>query len=128
MGKHHSSAPDPVNTTIQQNELNRTNQSGPFGNLNYSQTGRNADGTPQYTASSTLSPQLQGLYGQVGKENPSLEPGNLQHAFDQQQQSAYNGQMSYLQPQFNHDGQAVVRHRLRFHRPKRPRSRPGLTR
>ena len=107
MGKHHSSAPDPVNTTIQQNELNRTNQSGPFGSLNYSQSGKNADGTPQYTATSALSPQLQGLYGQIGQKNPSLDPSNLQHAFDQQQQSAYNGQMSYLQPQFNQQTQTL---------------------
>lgn len=108
MGKHHSSAPDPVNTTLKQNELDRTNQTGPFANLNYSQSGKNADGTPQYTATSTLSPQLQGLYGQVGEKNPALDPSNLQHAFDQQQQSAYNGQMSYLQPQFSQQTQALT--------------------
>lgn len=108
MGKHHQSAPDPVNTSVQQNELNRTNQSGPFANLNYSQTGKNADGTPQYTATSTLSPELQSLYGQVGQKNPALDPSNLQHAFDQQQQSAYNGQMSYLQPQFNQQTQTLT--------------------
>ena len=88
MGKSHK-APDPVQTTNQQNELNRVNQNGPFGSLSYSQTGKNPDGTPQYTATSTLSPQLQGLYAQIGKSNPSLDPSNLQHAFDQQQQGAY---------------------------------------
>lgn len=107
MGKS-SSAPDPVSTTVAQNNLNRTNQSGPFANLSYSQTGKNADGTPQYTATSTLSPQLQSLYDQVGQKNPALDPSNLQHAFDQQQQSAYNGQMSYLQPQFNQQTQTLT--------------------
>jgi hypothetical protein len=107
MGKS-SKAPNPVNTTVQQNELNRTNQNGPFANLSYSQSGKNADGTPQYTATSTLSPELQSLYGQVGHSNPALDPSNLQHAFDQQQQSAYNGQMSYLQPQFNQQTQTLT--------------------
>lgn len=107
MGKH-SKAPDPVATATAQNNLNRTNQTGPFANLTYNQTGKNADGTPQYTASTALSPQLQALYGQVGQKNPALDPSNLQHAFDQQQQSAYNGQMSYLQPQFQQQTQGLT--------------------
>ena len=106
MGKS-SKAPNPVTTTSQQNELNRTNQSGPFANLSYSQTGKNPDGTPVYTATSTLSPQLQSLYDQVGQKNSALDPNNLQHAFDQQQQSAYANQMNYLNPQFQQQTQGL---------------------
>lgn len=107
MGKS-SKAPDPTKTATQQNEINRTNQNGPFANLSYSQTGKNPDGTPIYTATSTLSPQLQALYGQVGKSNPALDPSNLQHAFDQQQHSAYDKSISFLQPQFDQQTQGLT--------------------
>ncbi len=100
MGSKGSSAPNPVTTTTQQNELDRTNQNGPFGSLNYSQTGTNPDGTPIMTGTATLSPQEQALYGQVGQANPALDPTNLQSQFTQQQGAAYGGEMGYLQPQF----------------------------
>lgn len=99
MGKS-SSAPNPVSTTTQQNELNRTNQSGPFGSLNYTQTGTNPDGTPITSATASLSPQEQGLYDQIGQSNPALDPNNLQSQFTGQQGAAYNASMSYLEPQF----------------------------
>jgi hypothetical protein len=100
MGKS-SKAPNPVSTTAQQNELNRTNQSGPFGSLTYNQTGTNPDGTPIYTANASLSPQEQGLYSQIGQANPALDPNNLESQFTQQQGHAYDASMSYLQPQFD---------------------------
>lgn len=100
MGKS-SKAPNPVTTTGQQNELNRTNQSGPFGGLSYQQTGTNPDGTPITTATASLSPQEQSLYGQVGHANPALDPNNLESQFTQQQGHAYDASMSYLQPQFD---------------------------
>lgn len=106
MGKH-SKAPDPVQTTTSQNELNRTNQTGPFGSLSYQQTGKNPDGTPIYTANSTLSPQLQGLYDQVGKPNAALDPNNLQAEFGQQQDAAFKSSMGYLQPQFDQQTQTL---------------------
>lgn len=37
-------------------------QSNPFGNLNYSQTGTNPDGTPKYSAATTLSAPMQGIF------------------------------------------------------------------
>jgi len=65
-------APDPYQTAAAQTasnkqtgqtqqELNMVNQTNPFGSLTYSQAGTNADGTPQYTASTTLTPQVQKL-------------------------------------------------------------------
>jgi hypothetical protein len=43
-------------------QLSMVNQSGPGGSLTYNQTGRYDDGTPQYTATTSLSPGAQGLY------------------------------------------------------------------
>lgn len=40
------------------------NQSNPYGSLTYSQTGTNPDGTPQYSANTTLNPTQQGLLDQ----------------------------------------------------------------
>lgn len=69
------SAPDPYTTAAAQTqsndqtaqtqqELNMVDQSNPYGSLNYSQTGTNADGTPQYSATTTLSPAQQALLNQ----------------------------------------------------------------
>ncbi len=66
-------APDPVKTAnaqaamnketaITQAELNNVNQVTPYGNLTYTQSGTNPDGTPKYTATQTLSPENQALY------------------------------------------------------------------
>lgn len=49
-------------TALTQQELNQTNQVNPYGSLTYSQSGTNADGTPQFTATQTLSPQAQALF------------------------------------------------------------------
>lgn len=50
-------------TAKAQAELNMVNQNTPYGSLAYNQTGTAADGTPQYTATTTLSPELQNLVG-----------------------------------------------------------------
>jgi hypothetical protein len=49
-------------TAVTQAELNNVNQVTPQGNLTYSQTGTAADGTPQYTATQTYSPENQKLF------------------------------------------------------------------
>lgn len=85
-------APDPVATAnaqtasnkataISQYELGATNQVTPNGSLTYKQTGTNADGTPQFTATTTLSPDQQSLYdkGNVTQNNLA-DIGNSQSA------------------------------------------------
>jgi len=47
---------------ITQARLNMVNQNNPFGSLSYTQSGQSADGTPTFTANTTLSPQIQALY------------------------------------------------------------------
>ena len=62
--------PDPVATAqaqgaankeaaIASQELNMINQISPYGNLSFDQTRTSAEGTPQYTATTTLSPSAQ---------------------------------------------------------------------
>lgn len=46
-------------TAIAQSQLNQVNQITPYGNLTYEQRGTTAEGTPQYTATTTLSPEGQ---------------------------------------------------------------------
>lgn len=85
-------APDPVataaaqsksnkDTAVAQYELGATNQVTPNGSLTYKQTGTNADGTPQFTATTELSPQQQSLYdkGNVTQNNLA-DIGNSQSA------------------------------------------------
>lgn len=66
-------APDPKETAAAQSQMNRetaitqaglnsTNQVTPWGNLTYTQSGTWDDGTPQFTATQTLSPEQQELY------------------------------------------------------------------
>jgi hypothetical protein len=68
-------APDPYATANAQTQtnrdsatsqqyLNQTNQTNPYGSLNYSTTGYNPDGTPIRTATTTFSPTMQGLFDQ----------------------------------------------------------------
>lgn len=68
-------APDPAKTAAAQTEsnkataitqygLNATNQITPYGNLTYSQNGTWSDGTPRFTATTSLSPEQQQLYRQ----------------------------------------------------------------
>ncbi|MCA1400049.1 tail fiber domain-containing protein [Bradyrhizobium sp. BRP56] len=51
-----------IQTAKTQQELNMVNQSNPYGSLTYSVSGTNADGTPQYTATTTLTPTGQTLF------------------------------------------------------------------
>jgi hypothetical protein len=49
--------------------MNRVNQYSPLGSSTYAITGYNADGTPQYTQNTSLSPQMQSLFNTtVGNE------------------------------------------------------------
>lgn len=96
-------APDPVATANAQTAsnkataitnygLNATDQSTPYGNLSYSQNGTWSDGTPHYTATTTLSPEQQKLYdltsktqanlGQIGVDQSSKVGGILNTPFD----------------------------------------------
>lgn len=83
MGKKSPKAPDPYataaaqgaqnrETAITQQELNMVNQVGPWGNVNYSQTGTSASGTPLYTATTTLSPSQQAIFEQTQQANQNL--------------------------------------------------------
>ena len=96
-----ASPPDPVATSTAQEHANQTNSTNPFLTSNWTQTGKNADGTPIMTSSTMLSPQLQGLYDQVGTTNPNLSSESLGQAFDKSQGAAYDKSMSYYQPQFD---------------------------
>lgn len=71
-------APDPVataqaqgqqniNSAIAQANLNRIDQVTPQGSLTYTQNGTNADGTPRYTQTQTLSADEQTKYDQANK-------------------------------------------------------------
>lgn len=79
-------APDPVatanaqsaankQTAITQSELNQVNQVTPQGNLTYNQSGTTADGTPQFTATQTYSPQEQQLFDLSNQTQQNL--GNI---------------------------------------------------
>lgn len=87
--------PDPVATAKAQGEMNRdtaitqyglnaTNQVTPYGNLSYSQNGTWSDGTPRFTATTTLSPEQQELY----RLNTETQKGIGQIGVDQTQRIA----------------------------------------
>lgn len=76
MGKSSGSAPQPPDpaataqaqaaankdAAIATGQLNMVNQVTPYGSLEYTQRGTSPQGTPQYTATQTLSPEQQQLY------------------------------------------------------------------
>lgn len=130
MGKGSApSAPNPASTAAAQQttniatstanaEANAINKTGPTGSLQYTVTGQNPDGTPIYSQTQSLAPQLQGsldsLMGTIQgnaanglntsgipglQSNAGVSTGDLTNAFNQQQGAAYNSQMAYLQPQ-----------------------------
>lgn len=106
MGKRSPSpppAPDPVKTAqaqgaankeaaIAQQELAMVNQQTPWGQLTYNQTGTSSQGTPQYTATQTLSPEQQQMlnlsnqaginYGTIGNQQLQALQGTLSQPFD----------------------------------------------
>ena len=47
---------------------NRVNQATPFGNLQYTQTGVDAQGNPIWSASQTLAPEFQGAFGNIARQ------------------------------------------------------------
>lgn len=49
-----------VKTATTQQQLNMVDQSTPYGSVNYAQTGTWADGTPRFSATTTLSPEEMG--------------------------------------------------------------------
>lgn len=64
-----------VSTATAQSNLNHVNQNTPTGSLTYNQTGTNPDGTPQYTATTSLAPAQQGLLNSSNTINQNL--GNI---------------------------------------------------
>ena len=95
--------PDPVATAnaqgaankeaaIASQELSMINQVSPYGNLNFDQTRTSAEGTPQYTATSTLTPsgqrqldltnQAGELYGETANEQLRQVAGQLSAPVD----------------------------------------------
>jgi hypothetical protein len=66
-------------TAITQQELNMINQEGPDGSLTYSQTGTSANGTPTWTATTSLSPTQQAIKDAEDRFNQgALDIGNAQ--------------------------------------------------
>ncbi|PAY07188.1 hypothetical protein CK489_15420 [Bradyrhizobium sp. UFLA03-84] len=51
-----------VQTAKTQQEMNMVNQSNPYGSLTYTQSGTATDGTPQFTATTALTPTGQALF------------------------------------------------------------------
>ncbi|WP_041368073.1 hypothetical protein [Methylocella silvestris] len=120
------SPPDPTQTANQQQQYNKNaaqsqaqmnmvNQSTPYGTLTYTQTGTNADGTPQYTATQQLSAaqqkllnQQQATQGQLGgyaKELAGNMSGSLTNGPDLSNDALIKTMMGwqtdYMQPTFN---------------------------
>lgn len=65
-----------IATATANQNLNMVNQSNPYGSLKYSQTGTNPDGTPKYSADTTLSAPMQGIFDKsTGVANTLLSSG-----------------------------------------------------
>lgn len=119
MGKSSPSPPPPVdvnaliqgqetsgiNTAIAQMLMNMQNRSGPWGSLTYNPTGyTTVDGiqVPQFSQTSTLSPQLQGMLGAIPTgpmQDPKLFDQNTINAIYGQAQSRLNPQWQQSQNQ-----------------------------
>lgn len=56
--------PNPTATATTQTQFNMVGHNTPGGNLTYNQSGKWPDGTPRYTATTSLSPQMQRLFDQ----------------------------------------------------------------
>ena len=99
----------------QQAEANRVNQTTPYGNLTYTQTGTNPDGTPIYSATTALNPAEQSLFNttvqtQQGAANAANNLiGNLGSSLssapnlgnDALINTMMGWQQKYMQPIFN---------------------------
>lgn len=100
-------------TATTQQELNMVNQNTPYGSLTYQQTGTSASGTPQYTATQTLSPENQALYdnymqlagtlGNIGNTQAGNVQGTMGQPFNfeaSQGQKLADLQNTFLDPQW----------------------------
>jgi len=91
---------------------NRVNQSTPYGNLNYVQTGTDANGNPIYSANQTFSQPLQNTFGNISSnvQNTSAQafnPTNLPSTGINPGQTYQAAEMQILQPQLQHQQQMV---------------------
>lgn len=124
-------APDPAataaaqtqmnkDTATTQQELNMVNQNTPYGSLNYEQTGTSASGTPQYTATQTLSPENQALYnnymslagkmGDIGNTQATNVAGTMGQPFNfeaEQAKKLTDIQDTFLNPQWDRQQSAL---------------------
>lgn len=68
----------------QTQEMNMVDQSNQYGSLKYTQTGTYADGTPKYTATTSLNPQQQALYDQqvANQSQAGKTASNLLNTYD----------------------------------------------
>lgn len=143
MGKSSPSAPappDPVKTAnaqaaanketaVAQSQLNMVNQYTPYGSLEYSQRGTTSDGLPQYSATTTLSPDQQALYdlqtqaqqqygqvanNQLGRVSDTLSQpldfgslGDAPQADQQAWDTAYQSMIQRNQPQADRSLEAL---------------------
>jgi hypothetical protein len=120
-------APDPYKVSAAQTQsnketaeynaaLNRINQTSPYGSINYTQNGTDPNtGAPIYSQSTTLSPELQGLFdSQIGSQRGISDAisgaiGRLPTgAFDASgintddiRKRSFDSQMAMLQPKFD---------------------------
>ena len=83
---------------------NRVNQVTPYGNLTYTQSGTDAQGNPMWTATQSISPELQGLSSSVlggleGQYGQAFTGGNLPSYGIDPGQTYSDAIMSRLQPQ-----------------------------
>jgi len=144
MGKKSASAPaapDPAataaaqaaankETAVAQAHLNMVNQYTPQGSLEYTQRGTASDGTPQYSATQTFSPEQQQLYdltnqaaqkyGQTANtqlnsvSNTLSQPldfsslGNMPQFNDSYRTNVENALYDRLQPQIDKDRNALI--------------------
>lgn len=120
-------APDPAATAAAQEKtniasataqanLNRINQVTPQGSLTYSQNGTNADGTPQYTQTQTLSADEQAKYdqnNQIAKALGGLATNNIGRVADAQAKP------------FTYDGMTALRTSVGDGNPRTLQDGPG---
>ena len=88
-----------VNAANTATAANRVNQSTPYSNLQYQQTGTDANGNPIWSANQTLAPQFQNTFNNLTNQANA----NYQNPFNSSQ---YQQQMVGQGPQFNQVGTA----------------------
>lgn len=64
-----------------QQELNMVDQSTPWGNINYTQNGQWADGTPRFQSNTSLNPQLQSTFNNVSQLGQNVSQNLLNKPF-----------------------------------------------